>query len=375
VAAGTLVAGRYRLLRPLGQGGMAAVELAEDVELGRTVAVKLLRDGLADDADVRRRFLREARLAGGVAHPNVVRVYDAGEHEDRPYFVMEYVEGETLEDVVGHEGRLAAPRAVELLLQACAGIQAAHEKGLVHRDVKPQNLLLRTDGVLKVVDFGIARAQDGTQLTEAGTVLGSAGYMSPEQLAGGEVTAAADVYGLGAVLYDLLTGRPPRAPGRLAEVSVDEPITAPRDLVRSIPPSLERTIMRCLARSPEARPGSAAALARELEATAPGSPTRPRATRAPLDAPARTTNPPRTAAITRFRRRPVALLVAVAALAVALAAGLALGLALRGGDAGPGGSALPPRPAAIPPVPHSDDPAQQARNLSAWIRRHAAARP
>jgi serine/threonine protein kinase len=363
VAAETLVAGRYRLVRPLGHGGMAVVELAEDVELRRTVAVKLLAESLGSDDGIRRRFLREARLAAGISHPNVVRVYDAGEHGGRPYFVMEYVEGETLAEIVAREGELEPDRAVALVLQACAGLEAAHTAGLVHRDVKPQNLLLRPDGVLKVADFGIARSQDGTQLTEAGTVLGSAGYMAPEQLEGGRVTGAADVYGLGAVLYELVTGRPPRPGVTLADIALDEPITAPRDLVASIPVPLERTIMRCLARSPEARPPSASGLAAELGGMPSEAPTRPRAA-------TQATRVSRVAPTRHRIRRSRALLVALAALLVALAVGLVLGLVLANR-----GSGAPAQPAPIPPVAHSDDPAQQAKNLSAWLRRHSRPAP
>jgi serine/threonine-protein kinase len=358
-SAETLVAGRYRLLRTLGHGGMAVVELAEDVELRRTVAIKLLADGFARDAEIRKRFLREARLAAGLSHPNVVRVYDAGEHEGRPYFVMEYIEGETLADLVRREGPLEPPRAVELVVQACAGIEAAHVAGLVHRDVKPQNLLMRPDGVLKVVDFGIARPAAGTRLTEVGTVLGSAAYMAPEQLDGGQATAAADVYGLGAVLYELLTARPPRAADTIAELTVAEPITAPRDIVDSIPPALERTVMRCLARLSAARPGSAAALARELAGTTPASAPRPRST---------TTTTPRPQAARKRRRPSRTLLVALAALLVALAVGLTLGLAL--GDRSPK-PVIPAQPPPVQPVPHSADPAQEAQNLAAWLRRHS----
>ena len=190
--------GRYRLERPLGHGGMATVYLAHDVELDRPVAVKLLAESLAGDQAFRRRFLREARLAARLSHPNVVGVYDAGEAEDgRPYIVMEYVDGSTLEG----RGRLPPREAVGLAVQACHGLAHAHAAGLVHRDVKPHNLLLRSDGTLKVADFGIARAAEATALTQVGTVLGTAAYLAPEQATGGEVTPATDVYSLGAVLY------------------------------------------------------------------------------------------------------------------------------------------------------------------------------
>src|SRR5512132_3538058 len=172
---------------------MATVHLAHDEELDRPVALKLLPEHLAGDDAFRARFLREARLAGRLSHPNVVRVYDAGEADGRPFIVMEYVPGTSLAEA----GRLAPGRVVELGVQACAGLQHAHDAGLVHRDVKPQNLLVRGDGTLKISDFGIARAAEATQITAAGTILGTAGYLAPEQAAGEEASAAADVYGLG----------------------------------------------------------------------------------------------------------------------------------------------------------------------------------
>ena len=215
MSASSVGGGRYRLERPLGHGGMASVYLAHDAELDRPVAVKLLAESLAGDTAFRRRFLREARLAARLSHPNVVAVFDAGEADGgRPYIVMEYVEGTTLED----RGPLPPAEGVALAVQACHGLAHAHAAGLVHRDVKPHNLLLRTDGTLKVADFGIARAAEATALTQVGTVLGTAAYLAPEQAAGEEVTAAADVYSLGAVLYELLTGRPPYEPASLAAV-------------------------------------------------------------------------------------------------------------------------------------------------------------
>jgi serine/threonine protein kinase len=218
----SLAGGRYRVERTLGSGGMAIVVLARDRELDRPVAIKLLADNLARDADLRARFVREARLAARLSHPNVVKVFDAGEDGGRPYIVMECVNGPTLAEVLARRGRLPPDEAVDLAIQACAGLDHAHEAGLVHRDVKPHNLLLRDDGLLKVADFGIARAVQATRLTEAGTILGTGAYLSPEQAAGEDVTAAADLYSLGAVVYELLTGvrrtrtsRSPRSPAAM----------------------------------------------------------------------------------------------------------------------------------------------------------------
>lgn len=181
----TLAGGRYRIERTLGHGGMAVVYLAHDEELRRPVAVKVLAPQLAADGSFRARFLQESKLAGRLSHPNVVRVYDAGDADGSPYIVMEYVPGDT----IAQRGKVSHVEAVPLTLQACAGLQHAHDAGLVHRDVKPANLLVRADDVLKIADFGIAHAAGLTRLTQHGTVLGTAAYLSPEQAAGAEVTA------------------------------------------------------------------------------------------------------------------------------------------------------------------------------------------
>jgi serine/threonine protein kinase len=199
---------RYRRVRQLGHGGMATVEVARDTELDRPVAIKRLAENLAAKEEYKQRFLREARLAARLSHPNIVAVYDAGAENGVPFIVMEYVEGETASDLLRRRGRLEPAEAVALAVQACSGLETAHQAGLIHRDIKPQNLLITTDGTLKIADFGIARSLDGTQLTQVGTVLGTAGYLAPEQAAGESVTAAADIYALGAVLYELLTGAP-----------------------------------------------------------------------------------------------------------------------------------------------------------------------
>ena len=250
------VAGRYEVERPLGHGAMAVVDLAHDVRLGRHVALKRLAENLSRDEELRARFLREARLAARLAHPNVVRIYDVGEDDDRPFIALEFVEGETLAELLAREGPLAPGEVVQLGVQACRGLAAAHDAGLVHRDVKPQNLLLRRDGVLKLGDFGVAFGLDGTRLTMAGTVIGTAAYLAPEQARGEEVSAAADVYALGAVLYELLTGRLPRTASTLAELAEPATIAPPA----GVPAPLAAVVMRCLATTPDDRPASASQL-------------------------------------------------------------------------------------------------------------------
>jgi serine/threonine protein kinase len=353
----TLAGGRYRLERTLGHGGMAVVYLAQDEELRRPVAVKVLAENLSNDQGLRTRFLREARMAARLSHPNIVQVYDAGEAAEQPYIVMEYVPGKTAAEC----GKLSYERAVQLGLQACAGLQHAHEAGLVHRDIKPANLLLREDGVLKIADFGIARTAEATRLTQLGTILGTAAYLAPEQAAGEEVTDAADIYSLGAVLYELLTGRPPYQFDSLAELVLKQregEIVPVRDVEPAVPVPVEAAVMHSLAREPRFRPGSAAELAQEL-AGATDLPTEPLLATAitePLSS--------RT-----YRSVPGAggwLLIA-AAVVVALLA-VVLGILRLGGG---GGSAEPPKPVQVNAPARGATAAAEARSLSAWLRAHS----
>jgi serine/threonine protein kinase len=353
---------RYRRLRLLANGGMAKVELARDTELDRPVAIKRLAENLTTNEEYKQRFLREARLAARLSHPNIVAVYDAGADNGMPFIVMEYVEGETVSDLLRRRKRLEPAEAVALALQACLGLETAHQAGLVHRDIKPQNLLITTEGTLKIADFGIARSLDGTQVTEAGTVLGTAGYLAPEQAAGEPVTAAADIYALGAVVYELLAGRPPYEADSLAELFVKQAegsITPLREFAPAAPARLEDALMRALARAPEYRHESAAAFADELAAT-------PTAVTAVgrLSAPTK----PMRSVRSSWGRSPLAahrrwVLPAAAALAAALlTVVLALSLA--------SGSKKSQKPAGPPSA--MGTPAQQAQAFSAWLRRHAA---
>ena len=352
----TLAAGRYRVERTLGSGGMAVVYLAHDEELHRGVAIKVLAEHLADDDSFRARFLQESKLAGRLSHPNVVQVYDAGESEGSPYIVMEYVPGDT----IAQRGKLSSRDAVPLALQACAGLQHAHAAGLVHRDVKPANLLVREDGVLKIADFGIARAAELTRLTQHGTVLGTAAYLSPEQAAGEEVTTATDIYSLGAVVYELLTGRAPYEFESLAELAAQQKggvITPLRDLEPSVPVPVEAAVMHALAREPRFRPASAADFAAELASASelPAGPLLATAITEPLHA--------RT-----YRSVPggSAWLWIVGAVAVATGA-VVLGLLRLGG----GDSSTKPQPVRVQAPARGATPAVEARNLSAWLRAHS----
>jgi eukaryotic-like serine/threonine-protein kinase len=368
VSALTRVAGRYELVRPLGHGAMATVDLAHDVELERPVALKRLAENLARDEELRRRFLREARLAARLAHPNVVRVFDVGEDGGRPFIAMEYVEGETLAELVARRAPLPAAEVAMLGMQMCAGLAASHAAGLVHRDVKPQNLLLGTDGVLKLGDFGIAAGHEGTRLTLAGTVLGTAGYLAPEQARGEQVTAAADIYAVGAVLYELLTGEPSRTAGSLAELGSEDGFESP-DLaarVPTAPPELVAAVSACLSIWPEDRPSSATALARLLAPVASEAET----LSLPPDPAQRATEilarPDRPRAWWTGQR-----LAAIAALVVAAVAGLVAAVALTGG--GGGHSSPPPGSTsrAVTPPAAGTNVADQARNLAIWLQRHS----
>jgi eukaryotic-like serine/threonine-protein kinase len=268
---------RYEIERVLGRGGMATVYLARDVELDRPVAIKVLAEHLAGDEEYRARFLREARAAAGLVHASIVQVYDVGEDERGLFIVMEYVEGTSLAEELVRRGTIPPEKAVAIAVQVCAGLEAAHAAGLVHRDVTPQNILLRGDGAAKLSDFGIARTLDQTtRLTEHGTVLGTAAYLAPEQARGGPVTAAADLYSLGLVLYELLTGRRPFEAENLPALLLQREqgtVALPRELAPEVPQTLEEAVIRCLARAAEDRPESAAALARALAGSLAEPPT------------------------------------------------------------------------------------------------------
>jgi serine/threonine-protein kinase len=339
---------------------MATVHLARDETLGRVVAIKRLSEALSGDEIFRERFMREARTAAGLSHPNVVGVFDVGNEDGVPYIVMECVEGRTLAELLAESGPLDPDRTVDLTLQACAGLEHAHAAGLVHRDIKPQNLLVRDDDTLKIVDFGIARPVDGTQLTLAGTILGTAAYLAPEQALGERVTAAADLYSLGAVTYELLSGRPPYEFESLAELPVKQR-EGPPPPIDGVSEELQQVVRRCLAPDPGDRPGSAASLAHELAQASPEPPTESLPTAEETAATEVIGRPRREVRVSRTQAAGAALLGAVA-----LVAGLAFGLS-RGDDDSP----PPAQPVRAEAVPRGDTPAESARVLADWLRARA----
>jgi beta-lactam-binding protein with PASTA domain/predicted Ser/Thr protein kinase len=274
----TLFDGRYRILRKLGSGGMANVYLAEDEELGRRVAIKILNDRHASDDSFVERFRREAKNAAGLSHPNIVSVYDRGEAEGTYYIAMEYLEGRSLKDRIVSEGALPISAAIEVARQILRAVGFAHRRGIVHRDIKPHNVLLAQEGAsdgdprFKVTDFGISRTA-ASQMTEAGSIVGTAQYLSPEQARGAPVDQRSDIYSVGIVLYELLTGKLPftgETPLEIAMKHLSEIPTAPSELRPDIPADLDMVVLRALAKDPEDRYQSADEMERELARVAAG---------------------------------------------------------------------------------------------------------
>jgi beta-lactam-binding protein with PASTA domain len=267
---GSVVDNRYDIVRPLGSGGMGEVYLARDRTLGRDVALKVLRSQYANDRESAERFKREATSAAGLSHPNIVQVYDRGDTEEgSSYIAMEYVPGGTLKERIVADGPLDARLAASYGYQVAEALGAAHAKGVVHRDIKPQNVLITASGGAKVGDFGIARAASaaGDAQTKTGTVMGTAGYMSPEQALGRPATPESDLYSLGIVLYEAVTGELPFTADNPVAVSmkhVNEAPRPPKDLNPAVPDGMNAVVMKLLSKSPEDRYPDAEALAEDL---------------------------------------------------------------------------------------------------------------
>src|SRR5436189_421190 len=266
---GELIAGRYELEELVGSGGMSNVFRAHDRLLERTVALKILHEQYTRDEDYVERFRREARAVAQLTHPNIVTVIDRGEQDGRQFIVFEYVHGMNLKELVEQEGPLPPGEVIELALQIARGLAFAHEQGLVHRDVKPQNVLLDADGRAKVTDFGIARALDVDGMTITGTIMGTSNYIAPEQARGQPVDEQTDVYSLGCVLYELLAGDVPFDGDNFVAVAmrhVNDPVPSVRDTRPDVPPRLDWAIQEAMAKDPGDRFDSMADFAAELEA-------------------------------------------------------------------------------------------------------------
>jgi beta-lactam-binding protein with PASTA domain len=271
---GTLFAGRYLLERKLGSGGMADVWLARDQELSRNVAVKVLHERYANDEQFVERFRREATHAAGLSHPNIVSIFDRGEVEGSYYIVMEYVEGRTLKELIVTRGACPVPVAISYVRQVLAALRYAHRNGIIHRDIKPHNVIVDREGRAKVADFGIARA--GTsQMTEVGSIIGTAQYLSPEQARGSVVDESSDLYSTGIVLYELLTGAVPftgDTPVEIAMKHLSTPPAPPSTLRHEVPHDLDLVVLRALAKEPIDRYRSAQEMDHDLELVARGEP-------------------------------------------------------------------------------------------------------
>jgi len=280
-ATGTILGQRYALTEPIAAGGMGQVWKATDTVLDRTVAVKLLNPALSQQRGFLERFRAEARNSAALHHRNITTVFDYGEDEGSAYLVMELVAGQPLSQLIAEQGTLSAQTAASILIQAANALEAAHQAGVVHRDVKPANILVTPDGTAKLTDFGISRLVDSAPLTQTGEILGTAQYLSPEQVVGHSATASSDIYALGVVGHEMLTGERPFQGETIMATAMAHLNQPPPSLPDSVPAGIRKVITSALAREPADRPATAAAMARSLGmadvAIAPGTPVGPRA--------------------------------------------------------------------------------------------------
>jgi serine/threonine-protein kinase len=343
-----MLAERYALEAPVAEGGMATVWRARDEVLARTVAVKILHSHLADDESFLERFRREALAAARLTHPNIVAIFDTGVDQDRHYIVMEYCPNGTLMGLVEREGPLEPERVMAIGATVCSALSYAHDNDVVHRDMKPDNVLIAVDGTLKVGDFGIAKAAFvGREITTTGSLLGTVTYISPEQAQGAEPDHRSDIYSLGAMLYELLTGRPPfkgETALATAMMHLKEQPPAPRSLRAGIPRPVEGAVMKALAKEPKNRHASAEDFRRELTRGSPAGGATSVMRTAP--APAKPAPAP-SHGDGRWIGRVIALVVALVLVAVAVAWLLGPGEVGDDGSEEPGGGGAPIRISAV----------------------------
>jgi len=256
IAKGQKINDRYEIIRTIGEGGMANVYLAHDVILDRMVAVKILRGDLADDEKFVRRFQREAISASSLGHPNIVEMYDVGEDNGKYFIVMEYVDGKTLKSLIKKRGALTLPEVVDIMLQLTSAIAHAHESYIIHRDIKPQNVMILEDGIVKITDFGIAMALNSNEITQTNSVMGSVYYMPPEQANGNGSTTKSDIYSLGILMYELVTGKVPFKGDSAVEIAIKQmkdKIPSVCELDPGIPQAVENVILKATAKNPKNR--------------------------------------------------------------------------------------------------------------------------
>ena len=256
IVKGAKISDRYQIIKTLGEGGMANVYLANDTILDRNVAVKVLRGDLANDEKFVRRFQREALSASSLSHPNIVEMYDVGEDDGQYYIVMEYVDGKTLKQVLKQRGKLSITEVVDIMLQLTDGMAHAHDAYIIHRDIKPQNIMILSNGMIKITDFGVATALNSTQLTQTNSVMGTVHYLPPEQAQGKGSTIRSDIYSMGIMMYELLTGLVPYKGENAVEIALKhlkEPLPSVRKINSSIPQSIENVIIRATAKNPKNR--------------------------------------------------------------------------------------------------------------------------
>ena len=256
ISKGYCINDRYQIIKTIGEGGMANVYLAQDLILNRQVAVKVLRGDLADDEKFVRRFQREALSASKLVHPNIVEMYDVGEENGSYYIVMEYINGKTLKNLVKKRGALTLPEVIDIMTQLLSGIMCAHDSYIIHRDIKPQNVLILEDGRVKITDFGIAMALNSNELTQTNSVMGSVHYLPPEQANGSGSTIKSDIYSLGILMYELLIGKVPFRGENAVEIAIKQmkdPIPSVCNINPSIPQSIENIILKACAKNPKNR--------------------------------------------------------------------------------------------------------------------------